>query len=55
MPDRSYLRWPFLDDEHRTLADDLQAWAAAEIAGRSQPPAPSDLTSARQAASTSCA
>jgi len=37
MPDRSYLRWPFLDDEHRTLADDLQAWAAAEIAGLEEP------------------
>jgi acyl-CoA dehydrogenase len=39
MPDRSYLRWPFLDDEHRTLADDLQAWAAAEIAGLEEPAA----------------
>ena len=37
MPDRSYLRWPFLDDEHRTLADELQAWAAAEIAGLPEP------------------
>jgi len=37
MPDRSYLRWPFLDDEHRTLADDLQAWAATEIAGLEEP------------------
>jgi acyl-CoA dehydrogenase len=39
MPDRSYLRWPFLDDEHRTLADDLQAWAATEIAGLEEPAA----------------
>jgi acyl-CoA dehydrogenase len=39
MPDRSYLRWPFLDEEHRTLADDLQAWAAAEIAGLEEPAA----------------
>ena len=39
MPDRSYLRWPFLDDEHRTLADDLQAWAASEIAGLEEPAA----------------
>jgi len=39
MPDRTYLRWPFLDDEHRALADDLQAWAAAEIAGLEEPAA----------------
>ena len=39
MPDRSYLRWPFLDDEHRTLADDLQAWAASEIASLEEPAA----------------
>ena len=39
MPDRTYLRWPFLDDEHRTLADDLETWAAAEIAGLEEPAA----------------
>jgi len=39
MADRSYLRWPFLDDAHRALADDLQAWAAAEIAGLEEPAA----------------
>jgi acyl-CoA dehydrogenase len=39
MPDRSYLRWPFLDDEHRTLAGELEAWAAAEVAGLEEPDA----------------
>ena len=29
MPDRSFLDWPFFDDEHRRLADELEAWAAA--------------------------
>ncbi|MGH6989625.1 MAG: acyl-CoA dehydrogenase family protein, partial [Stellaceae bacterium] len=32
MADRSFLAWPFFDAEHRRLADDLDAWAAAEIA-----------------------
>ena len=32
MPDRSFLDWPFLDDAHRALARELDAWAAAEIA-----------------------
>jgi acyl-CoA dehydrogenase len=32
MADRSFLRWPFLDEEHRRLAADLEAWASAEIA-----------------------
>lgn len=26
MPDRSFLDWPFLDDHHRLLAADLEAW-----------------------------
>jgi acyl-CoA dehydrogenase len=37
MPDRSYLRWPFLEDEHRALADELGAWARAEVAGLEEP------------------
>jgi acyl-CoA dehydrogenase len=37
MADRSYLLWPFLDDEHRTLAGELGAWAAAEVAGLEEP------------------
>jgi acyl-CoA dehydrogenase len=32
MPDRSYRDWPFLDDEHRALARELDAWAAAHVA-----------------------
>lgn len=32
MPDISYLDWPFLEDHHRALAEDLRAWAAENIA-----------------------
>ena len=32
MADRTFLDWPFFDDDHRRLADELDAWAAAEIA-----------------------
>lgn len=32
VPDRSFLDWPFLDDAHRRLADDLEQWAAATLA-----------------------
>jgi acyl-CoA dehydrogenase len=31
MSDRSFLAWPFFEDHHRTLAVDLDAWAAAAI------------------------
>lgn len=31
MSDRTYLEWPFLDDEHRTLARDLDEWAYENI------------------------
>jgi acyl-CoA dehydrogenase len=31
MADRSYLAWPFLEDRHRALADEAEAWAAAEL------------------------
>ncbi|MEC9249629.1 MAG: acyl-CoA dehydrogenase family protein [Pseudomonadota bacterium] len=31
MADRSYLDWPFLEDTHRTLAGDIQAWAKARF------------------------
>src|SRR5206468_3316746 len=30
MADRSFLAWPFFDDSHRKLADDLDAWAERE-------------------------
>ena len=28
MPDRSFLLWPFFEDRHRRLAEELDAWAA---------------------------
>ncbi|MEM8692975.1 MAG: acyl-CoA dehydrogenase family protein [Pseudomonadota bacterium] len=31
MADQSFLRWPFFDDTHRTLAEDLESWAAAHL------------------------
>lgn len=31
MPDRTFLDWPFLDDSHRRLSGELEAWAAAEL------------------------
>ncbi len=31
MADRSFLDWPFFDESHRRLADDLDAWCRAEI------------------------
>jgi acyl-CoA dehydrogenase len=31
MPDRTFLDWPFFDEDHRTLARDLDAWTAREI------------------------
>lgn len=32
MADRSFLDWPFFDDGHRRLADDLEAWCIANLA-----------------------
>ena len=31
MSDRSFLDWPFFDDSHRRLADDLESWCRAEL------------------------
>ena len=31
MPDRTYLAWPFFDDGHRALADELEAWSADKL------------------------
>ena len=31
MSDRSFLDWPFFDDSHRRLADDLESWCGAEL------------------------
>jgi len=33
MADRSFLDWPFFDDSHRRLADALEIWCAANLAG----------------------
>lgn len=33
MADRTFLEWPFLDDSHRRLAEELEGWCAAELAG----------------------
>lgn len=33
MSDRAYLDWPFFEDRHRELAQELDAWAAANVAG----------------------
>jgi acyl-CoA dehydrogenase len=37
MPDRTYLRWPFLDDAHRERAAALEAWAASELRDLGEP------------------
>ncbi len=33
MPDQSFLDWPFFEPRHKTLAAELDAWAAAALAG----------------------
>ena len=33
MADRSFLDWPFLDDTHRALADDLERWCGEHLTG----------------------
>ncbi|MEX5576978.1 acyl-CoA dehydrogenase family protein [Pseudophaeobacter sp. A-200-2] len=33
MADRTFLNWPFFEDRHRTLAADLDAWAAETVSG----------------------
>ena len=33
MADRSFLAWPFFDAAHRTLAEELDRWAGATLAG----------------------
>ncbi|NMM45393.1 acyl-CoA dehydrogenase [Rhodospirillaceae bacterium KN72] len=32
MPDKTFLDWPFLEDRHRVLATDLDAWATDNLA-----------------------
>jgi acyl-CoA dehydrogenase len=31
MPDRSFLEWPFFDDSHRELAEELEQWCGREL------------------------
>ena len=31
MPDRSFLDWPFFEDRHRALAEELESWASAHL------------------------
>ncbi|MCZ4273249.1 acyl-CoA dehydrogenase family protein [Maritalea porphyrae] len=31
MPDKSFLNWPFLEDKHRALSDQLEAWCSANL------------------------
>ena len=31
MPDRSFLDWPFFESRHRTLASDVETWAAKHL------------------------
>jgi acyl-CoA dehydrogenase len=33
MSERTFLDWPFFDDHHRRLADELESWCAANLAG----------------------
>ncbi|OED46136.1 acyl-CoA dehydrogenase [Rhodobacteraceae bacterium (ex Bugula neritina AB1)] len=33
MADRTFLNWPFFEERHRALAEELEAWAAAQLAG----------------------
>ena len=35
MADRDFLAWPFLEDRHRRLAEEVEAWAAAHAAALS--------------------
>jgi acyl-CoA dehydrogenase len=37
MPDRSFLGWPFFADEHRGLAEGVEAWAGRELATLPEP------------------
>ena len=33
MSDKEFLSWPFLDEDHRQLSSDLEAWADSHLAG----------------------
>ncbi len=44
MPDRSWLGWPFFGEAHRALAEQVDAWAAREIAPLALDEADADTT-----------
>ncbi len=46
--DRTFLTWPFFDDHHRTLADELDAWATSTL------PAIVDAPGAHEDVDTTC-
>ncbi len=37
MSDYSFLKWPFFEDEHRTLVVELEKWAKSELIEYSSP------------------
>ena len=43
MSDRSFINWPFFDDEHRVLALELEKWAKTELTDYAITPANVDL------------
>ena len=43
MSDRSFINWPFFDDEHRVLALELEKWAKSELTDYAITPANVDL------------
>ncbi len=43
MSDRSFINWPFFEDEHRVLALELEKWAKTELADYAITPANVDL------------
>ena len=43
MSDRSFLNWPFFEDEHRVLALELENWAKTELTDYASTPANVDL------------
>ena len=43
MSDRSFINWPFFEDEHRVLALEMEKWAETELTDYAIPPANVDL------------
>ncbi|HSJ98678.1 MAG TPA: acyl-CoA dehydrogenase family protein, partial [Myxococcota bacterium] len=44
MPDRSYLDWPFFDERHRALANEVERWAVEAIGDPAERDADVDAT-----------